>query len=91
MSDKEKDIEIIKKELVIKEAKELLFNLSNGISKTRDRSWQLLAFIIAVDVYLLKNVIEDNTNNLLSVITVIAIPFSVWIFIIYTIQYYLMV
>jgi hypothetical protein len=67
-------------EQIIKEAKSYLENVNNGISKTRDRAWQLLAFVLAINVYLGKNVLENNTIKMIYWLLPICFLFSLVIF-----------
>lgn len=67
-------------EQIIKESKNYLENVNNGISKTRDRAWQLLAFVLAVNVYLGKSVIEKNTIVMIHYLLPICFFFSLFIF-----------
>jgi hypothetical protein len=67
-------------EQIIKESKTYLENVNNGISKTRDRAWQLLAFVLAVNVYLGKSVIEKNTIVMIHYLLPICFFFSLFIF-----------
>jgi hypothetical protein len=67
-------------EIIIRESKSYLENVNNGISKTRDKAWQLLAFVIAVNVYLGKSVIENGTINMLQYLLPICFLSSVFIF-----------
>lgn len=67
-------------EQIIKESKSYLENVNNGISKTRDRAWQLLAFALAVNVYLGKSVIEKHTILMMQYLLPICFLFSLFVF-----------
>jgi hypothetical protein len=67
-------------EIIIRESKSYLENVNNGISKTRDKAWQLLAFVMAVNVYLGKSVIEETKTDMMQYLFPICFLFSMFIF-----------
>ena len=53
-----------KKWFAISEAKDLVLDINNAISKTREKSWQLLAFLIGINAFFITS-LEYNTNYVL--------------------------
>ena len=65
-------------DIIISEAKEMLAEINNGISKTRNRCWQFMGLIIAIDIYLLKSSLEETASFQLKILGLIAMPFSLY-------------
>lgn len=69
-----------KQKFALSEGKELLKDINVSISKTRDKSWQLLAFILALDFYLLKLFYENGVSDIkLNIVSVICLVFNLYI------------
>lgn len=66
-----------KKMFAITEAKDLLAEINNAISKTRDKSWQLLAFLIAVNVYVVTSIIEGKSTYLTLGLSLICLVYDI--------------
>lgn len=59
------------------EVKDFLKDVNASISKTRDKCWQLFAFLLAIDIYLIKSILEAKTNPYIIGLTVTAAVFSI--------------
>lgn len=66
--------------LIITEAKDCLNSINDGISKTRERSWQLIAFMIALDIYLAKLTTENIDKYAIGGLLVFALICSIYVF-----------
>jgi len=67
-------------EIALQEARENLRDINNGVENSKKRSWQLLAIIIAIDVFLIKGILDNESSDAIRVIGLIAIPFTIYIF-----------
>jgi hypothetical protein len=72
MDDKEK--------IIITEAKDLLKGVNEGISKTRDKCWQLVAFMIAIDMLSFKLISEHPSEHVYMIISTACLVCSAFIF-----------
>lgn len=66
------------KEAAIIEAKSFLADINSAISNIRDRSWQLMAFVMAIDVYLFQSIVSITPTAELRTMFYISIPFSIY-------------
>ena len=65
------------KSLALVQAKERLEWINASITRTVNRSYQLLAFIIAINVYLLQGMIVDIENPIFTGILLLSTPFNI--------------
>lgn len=66
--------------MIIEEAKDQFKDIANGIENSKKRSWQLLAFVIALDVFLIQSVATQSIlPPSLQLISLVSIPFSMYI------------
>src|SRR4051812_25526100 len=64
----------------VTEAKDSLSEINAAISKTRDKSWQLAAYLIAIDVFLVQTFFGGTNNNVINGVSVLAFIASIGIF-----------
>lgn len=68
------------KQLALQEAKEYADHLHKQIQRAREKGWQVLLFLLAIDVYLIKQILEAEHRAVYLIMLGIATPFSVYMF-----------
>ena len=69
-----------KQKIEISEGKEFSAALFQMVQRVRDKSWQLIAFIIAVDSYLIKGVVDSPAANKFLIMSAVAAVFNIFLF-----------
>ena len=67
-------------ESALAEGKEFLTEINNAIDRTKNKSWQLMAFLIGIDAYFAKFFIETGQNSMVVQMAIFSIPISLAMF-----------
>ena len=62
------------------ESKDLLISVLNGISNTRNKTWQIIGILLTIQAFLITDFFDCEFTSVKSMIFIISVPFSLLIY-----------